>query len=376
MQYQEPRLNFALSHRENRDMFDQKNFERGAVEAAIKIGALFLLAAWCIDIVRPFISPVVWAMILAVALNPLYVKLKQVVRHGGLAAVIIVLVLLTIILLPGVKVATSAVDSLTVLGHKIQQGSFDLPPPSDSIKEWPFVGEKLHHQWALAAADLERYLSSLASHVSDVAGKVIAMAAGLVGGLLVFCFSVIIAGVFLANGEKAVKGATLMASALAGSNGPYLTRLASNTIQSVAKGVLGVAVIQAALLSIGFFAVGVPGAALWSVLVLVLAIAQLPPLLVVLPIVIYIFNHESPVVATLFTVWSVLAGFSENLLKPLLLGRGVDVPMLVILVGSLGGMLLSGFVGLFLGAVVLAVSYRILMAWLELSVEAEQHTPD
>ncbi|WP_427979037.1 AI-2E family transporter [Agarivorans sp.] len=357
-------------------MFDQKNFERGAVEAAIKIGALFLLAAWCIDIVRPFISPVVWAMILAVALNPLYVKLKQVVRHGGLAAVIIVVVLLTIILLPGVKVATSAVDSLTVLGQKIQQGSFELPPPSDSIKAWPFVGEKLYHQWDLAAADLERYLSSLASHVSDVAGSVISMAAGLVGGLLVFCFSVIIAGVFLANGERAVKGATLMASALAGSNGPYLTRLASNTIQSVAKGVLGVAVIQAALLSIGFFAVGVPGAALWSVLVLVLAIAQLPPVLVVLPIVIYIFNHESPVVATVFTVWSVLAGFSENLLKPLLLGRGVDVPMLVILIGSLGGMLLSGFVGLFLGAVVLAVSYRILMAWLELSVETEQHTPD
>ncbi len=376
MQYQELRLNFALSHRENRDMFDQKNFERGAVEAAIKIGALFLLAAWCIDIVRPFISPVVWAMILAVALNPLYVKLKQVVRHGGLAAVIIVVVLLTIILLPGVKVATSAVDSLTVLGQKIQQGSFELPPPSDSIKAWPFVGEKLYHQWDLAAADLERYLSSLASHVSDVAGSVISMAAGLVGGLLVFCFSVIIAGVFLANGERAVKGATLMASALAGSNGPYLTRLASNTIQSVAKGVLGVAVIQAALLSIGFFAVGVPGAALWSVLVLVLAIAQLPPVLVVLPIVIYIFNHESPVVATVFTVWSVLAGFSENLLKPLLLGRGVDVPMLVILIGSLGGMLLSGFVGLFLGAVVLAVSYRILMAWLELSVETEQHTPD
>jgi len=357
-------------------MLDQKNFERGAVEAAIKIGALFLLAAWCIDIIRPFISPVVWAMILAVALNPLYLKLKKMVRHDGLAAVIIVVVLLSIILLPGVKVATSAVDSLTVLGHKIQQGGFDLPPPSDSIKEWSFVGEKLHHQWALAAADLERYLSSLASHVSDVAGMVISMAAGLVGGLLVFCFSVMIAGVFLANGEKAVKGATLMASALAGNNGPYLTRLASNTIQSVAKGVLGVAVIQAALLSMGFFAVGVPGAALWSVLVLVLAIAQLPPILVVLPIVIYIFNHEPPVVATLFTVWSVLAGFSENLLKPLLLGRGVDVPMLVILIGSLGGMLLSGFVGLFLGAVVLAVSYRILMAWLELSVEAEQHTPD
>ncbi len=357
-------------------MLDQKNFERGVVEAAIKIGALFLLAAWCIDIVRPFISPVVWAMILAVALNPLYLKLKQVVRHDGLAAVIIVVVLLSIILLPGVKVATSAVDSLTVLGLKIQQGGFDLPPPSDSIKSWPLVGEKLYHQWALAAADLERYLSSLASHVSDVAGMVISMAAGLVGGLLVFCFSVIIAGVFLANGEKAVKGATLMASALAGNNGPYLTRLASNTIQSVAKGVLGVAVIQAALLSVGFFAVGVPGAALWSVLVLVLAIAQLPPLVVVLPIVIYVFNHEPPVVATLFTVWSVLAGFSENLLKPLLLGRGVDVPMLVILIGSLGGMLLSGFVGLFLGAVVLAVSYRVLMAWLELSTEAEQHSAD
>ncbi|MDO6685205.1 MULTISPECIES: AI-2E family transporter [unclassified Agarivorans] len=352
-------------------MLDQKGFERGAVEAAIKIGLLFVLAAWCFDIVRPFVTPVVWAMILAVALNPLYLKLKKLVGKGGVAASIMVLIALAIILIPGVKITTAAIDSVAALGKQIQQGSFEIPPPSNAIKNWPLVGETLHAQWSLAASDLQRYLTTYASEVGDIAGKVIGVAGGLMGGLLMFCFSVIIAGVFMANGEKSVHGATLLAKALAGKNGPYLTNLASNTIQSVAKGVLGVAVIQATLLSIGFFAVGVPGAAVWSVLVLVLAIAQLPPVLVVLPLVVYVFNNESTLVASLFAVWSILAGFSENVLKPLLLGRGVDVPMLVILLGSLGGMIMSGFVGLFLGAVILAVSYRLLMAWLELNSEVE-----
>jgi predicted PurR-regulated permease PerM len=349
------------------DMLNQKTFERGAMEAAIKIGLLFLLAAWCIDIVRPFITPVIWAMILAVALNPLYLKLKNVVGKGRVAASIIVLVFLAIILIPGIKVTTAAIDSLAVVAKQVQQGTFEIPPPSNSIKSWPLIGEKVHAQWSLAASDMQRYLGTYAAQVGDVAGKVIGFAGGLIGGLLMFCFSVIIAGVFMANGEKVVLGAQALAHALAGKHGGYLTNLASNTIQSVAKGVLGVAVIQATLLSIGFFAVGVPGAAVWSVLVLVLAIAQLPPFLVVLPIVIYVFNHESTLVAGIFAVWSILAGFSENVLKPLLLGRGVDVPMLVILLGSLGGMLMSGFVGLFLGAVVLAVSYRLLVAWLELN---------
>ncbi|WP_221074668.1 AI-2E family transporter [Agarivorans aestuarii] len=352
-------------------MLNQKTFERGAMEAAIKIGLLFLLAAWCIDIVRPFITPVIWAMILAVALNPLYLKLKNVVGKGGVAATIIVLVFLAIILVPGVKVTTAAIDSLAAVGKQVQQGTFEIPPPSNSIKSWPLIGEKVHAQWSLAASDMQRYLGSYAAQVGNVAGKVIGFAGGLIGGLLMFCFSVIIAGVFMANGEKVVLGVQALAHALAGNHGGYLTNLASNTIQSVAKGVLGVAVIQATLLSIGFFAVGVPGAAVWSVLVLILAIAQLPPFLVVLPVVIYVFNHESTVVAGIFAVWSILAGFSENVLKPLLLGRGVDVPMLVILLGSLGGMLMSGFVGLFLGAVVLAVSYRLLVAWLELNSQEQ-----
>ncbi|MGY5452170.1 AI-2E family transporter [Agarivorans sp. MS3-6] len=351
-------------------MLNQKGFERGVLEAAVKIGLLFVLVAWCFEIIRPFITPVVWAMILAVALNPLYIKLKNILGKGGLAATVIVLVSLAIILLPGVKITTAAVDSIAAISDKIQQGTFEIPPPSESIKTWPLVGDKLHQQWSLAASDLQRYLVGYASQVGDIAGAALSFAGGLVSGLLMFCFSVIIAGVFMANGEKSVHGATLLAKALAGDHGPQLTNLASNTIQSVAKGVLGVAVIQAALLSIGFFAVGVPGAAIWSVLVLVLAIAQLPPILVVLPIILYVFNNESTTVAVVFAVWSVLAGFSENVLKPLLLARGVDVPMLVILLGSLGGMLMSGFVGLFLGAVVLAVSYRILLAWLELNNQA------
>jgi len=144
-----------------------------------------------------------------------------------------------------------------------------------------------------------------------------------------------------------------------------LLTLSTATIRSVAVGVIGIAFIQAMLGGLGMMFAGVPAAGLLAIVILVLAIAQLPPLVVLLPVVIYVFSAESTTVAVVFMVWSILVSMSDAVLKPIFLGRGVDAPMLVILLGAIGGMITSGIVGLFIGAVILALGYKLFQVWVE-----------
>ncbi|WP_035480327.1 AI-2E family transporter [Aliagarivorans marinus] len=341
------------------------SFQKNAVEAAVRIALLFVLVAWCYDILKPFITPIVWAAFLSVALYPPYRRLRNSLGNASLAAVVIVLLGLMLLLIPGVQLASAVVSSVSHFAENLQEGDFALPAPYPAIRHWPFIGEWLFQQWALAAQDSQEFLLQHSERLADWAAVLLNLAGGVVASLFLFCFSFIVAGVLLANSERCKQLSQRFAERLLGHRGPAMIQLASDTIQSVAKGVLGVALIQTVLISIAFLAVGIPATALLSALVLVLAIAQLPPLLVVGPVIIYVFYTEPMWVAITFAVWGIVASFSEHVLKPWLLGRGVDVPMLVILLGAIGGLLMSGFVGLFIGAVVLAVSYQLVIAWLD-----------
>ena len=182
--------------------------------------------------------------------------------------------------------------------------------------------------------------------------------------VLELVLAIVIAAVFLANAESSTNAMRRLTARMVGDRGEEILNLSSATVRSVAVGVLGIAFIQALLGGAGMIVVGVPGAGLWALFSLVLAIAQLPPLLVLAPAIFYVFSVESTTVAVAFAVWSIAVSFSDAVLKPLLLGRGVEAPMLVILLGAIGGMILSGIIGLFLGAVVLALGYKLLEAWL------------
>jgi predicted PurR-regulated permease PerM len=176
----------------------------------------------------------------------------------------------------------------------------------------------------------------------------------------------LIAAAFLASAEAATASLRRIATRLAGEpRGDSLLTLTTATIRSVAVGVIGIAFIQALLGGLGMMFAGVPAAGLLAIVILILAIAQLPPILVLLPVIFYVFSVESTTVAVIFTVWSVLVSMSDAVLKPIFLGRGVDAPMLVILLGAIGGMITSGIVGLFIGAVILALGYNLFRLWLE-----------
>ena len=240
-----------------------------------------------------------------------------------------------------------------------------FPPPPSSIAGWPVVGTQLHALWLGASENLETALVKLAPHMRDLGVWLVSSVGDLGMGLAMFIVAIVIAGAILPNGERATKLADKAAYMIAGPSGPKLVELAASSVGSVTRGVLGVAAIQSLLAGLGMLVVGVPGAGLWTLLILILAVIQLPPTLVLIPVIIYVFYASSTVVAVLFAIWSVLVGLSDNVLKPLLMGRGSAVPMLVLFMGSLGGFMAGGILGLFVGAVVLSLGYTIFMGWLD-----------
>jgi len=336
------------------------------LDLLIRIGIILLLAAWCFDIIKPFIMPVVWGGIIAVAVYPLYGKLVS--MAGGRKKVVAVLLTVSALLLlitPTVFIGLSTVEGAQHLIIGLDQGTITVPPPTPALAEWPLIGGSLYKTWELASNNLEAVLTQLAPQIREGISWLLSKGVGTGMAVLQFVFSIIIAGVFLASAGSTGGFLRNLAIRISGERGTEQIDLAGATIRSVAQGVLGIAIIQALMAALGMFLVDVPGAGLWTVLVLMLAVAQLPPIIILGPIIFYVFSYASPTVATLFMVWSLLVSASDGFLKPLLLGRGLDIPMLIILIGAIGGMISSGIIGLFVGAVVLALGYKLFLAWLQ-----------
>lgn len=344
---------------------DQR-FLANAMASFIQIGAVLLLLYWCFTIVAPFISVVVWGLIISVAVYPAHVVLSA--RLGGrerLSAVIFVLIGLAIIVLPAWILADSTVGGLKYVATELEDGNARIPPPADDVADWPIVGPQVHAIWTQTANNLETTLNQFKPQLQSFGQQALGFAGHTIATVFQFIFSVIIAGALLTKGSSGLTVANNIAASLVGvERGHGLTNLSILTIRSVAKGVLGVAIIQAIVSAAGLLIAGIPAAGVWAGLVLVLAIIQLPPLLVLGPIAIWYFSVAAPVPASAFLVFAIIVSASDAFLKPLFLGRGVETPMLVILIGAIGGAIAQGIIGLFIGAVVLALGYEIFTAWM------------
>jgi len=338
-----------------------------AIEIAINLLLIFIILAWCLQILRPFISLIIWGAVIAIAMYKPFLKLQSAV--GGrkkLAIALFAILGLAVVLIPAWMFAGSLLDSGKEISTALESGEVHINPPNESVKEWPLVGEKLHAQWSTAAANFEGWVESNSETIKTVTSKLFSKVAEIGIGVLQFVLSTLIAAAFLANAETIGEAMNRLFRRLVGDRAEGMLTLTTSTVHSVTVGVLGIAFIQAFLGGLGMVFAGVPAAGLWALLILILGIAQLPPLLILIPAMLYVFSVESTMVAVIFMIWSLLVSFSDMVLKPLLLGRGVEAPMLVILLGAIGGMIMSGIIGLFVGAVVLAIGYILFQSWLEM----------
>lgn len=353
---------------------------RRTIDLGVRLVLIALLAYWCFRIVRPFLMPILWGAILAVALHPLQLRIEGLL--GGrrkLAASLLVLAGLAILFLPAIPLSESLVDGIRGVSSHLEQGDegeLRIPPAPESVAGWPVIGPKVYETWNLAASSLQSVLRPFRPQLLAFGRWLVGLARQAAFAFLMTAVSLVIAGVLLFRRDWAVQGARNLGARIDGERGVETVRLAGSAIGTVAKGVVGVAAIQAALAGVGLVAAGVPGAGLWTLLVLVLSVAQLPPILVLGPAILYVVSSDaSTTVVVLFTLWSLVAAFSDMVLKPLLLGRNPEIPVLVILVGAIGGLILHGLIGLFVGAVVFSTGYRLFGAWMEGAAPADPADP-
>ena len=358
---------------------------RSPAEIYLQIVTITLLVLLCLWVIAPFVTLVIWAVIIAVAVYPAFTKLATML--GGrkkLAASLLVLLGLLVLVVPAWLMTDSSINATQSVAANLQGGEVSIPPPADKVASWPLIGKQLHALWSQAANDLESLVNQFRPQLISVGETVIKAVGGVVLGVVQFVASIFIAGVLLLSAGTGYRACCTIATALSGEHGRPLTDMSIATIRSVSKGVVGVAMIQALLAAIGLVVAGVPAAGIWASLVLVVAVIQLPPLLILGPIAVWVFSVADTGPAVVFLVYSIIVSLSDGFLKPMLLGRGMDIPMLVILIGAIGGAISAGLLGLFLGPVVLAVGYKILVEWMALhesqlpadSAELHREAPD
>jgi predicted PurR-regulated permease PerM len=340
-----------------------------SIEFLIRIGLLILLVAASLMILAPFMIILIWGVIIAIAQFPLFKKsVNALGNKKTLTAALFTLAGLTAIIIPSLMLAESSATGYQYLLEVFEEGRLTIPPPTENVKEWPLIGGNLYSIWAQASNDLlgllSKYNGQYSEQVKDSVGWLLKTLTSIGFTFLQFIVSIIIAGALLAKADMGAETAKEFAKRLVGDDAEKFINLIIGTIRSVVQGILGIALIQAFASAILLIIFNIPLPGLWALFVLILATVQLSPLLIMGPISIYVFSVLDTAPATVFTVSALLIGSIDNLLKPMLLGRGVDIPMLVILLGAIGGMLAFGILGLFVGAVILAVSYKLMMAWL------------
>lgn len=341
-----------------------QNSNNSIYDTTVRLFILLLIVAWCLLIMYPFVSIILWSLILALAMLPLHRSLAK--KMGGrpkLASFIIVFSFLVIIILPTGLLISSLVDEVKEFKVSYENGTLTIPAPAEKVKEWPIIGDKLYNTWQSASVNLEQTIVKYKDQLTEIGTKLAKGILGAASAVIQILVSLIIAGILLVIGG-AGESIRKFFRKLAGDRGDEFADMTVKTVGSVVKGIIGVALILALLHGIILMLAVIPYAGIWTLLIFVLCILQLPVIFVTLPIVVYIFAEMELTPAIIWTVLLLVAGLSDNVLKPLLLGKGAPVPMLVIFIGVIGGFILSGFVGLFTGAIIMSIGYKLFIGWI------------
>lgn len=336
-----------------------------AIQLSIRLGLLGLLIFWTFYLVRPFVTILVWALVLAVALNPAFVLLGRVL--GGrpkLAAVILTVVNLAIFIGPATWLGVGAVDGIKDFAAELAAGELALPMPPQALKTWPLIGAQLYELWEQASTNLRAALQQIAPHLKPFAGTLLGLAGDAGVGAVKFLLSIVVAGVILPYGPQLVAAGRGLLARIVPEQSEHFLDLAGATIRAVSQGVIGIAVIQALLAGVGFKLAGIPIAGLLALLVLLLSIVQIGAAIIMIPVIVWIWTDKDVTTALLLTIFLGIVSILDNVLKPLVMGRGLTTPTLVILIGVIGGTLGHGIVGLFIGPIILSVAWELAVAWI------------
>jgi predicted PurR-regulated permease PerM len=358
----------------------RKLLYRDFINAVIRIGLMAFMVFICARVFAPFLNLVLWGLILTVALYPLQQRLaKWLGGRQGRASALLVLGGLLLVGGPSLMVGSAFARHMHYAYTAFENKTITIKHPDKSVADWPLVGKRVYTAWSKASDNLPAFLADNEAQLRTVSKRTFSAAANTMGSVALFLGALIVAGIMMAYGESGKKALLRILQRMTDSEtGQRLQNLSTATIRSVVTGVIGVAFIQALLLGLGFVLAGIPAAGVLALVVMLMGIVQLPAAIISIPAIAYLWwsGDASTTSNIVFTIYLLVAGLADNVLKPLLLGRGVEAPMPVILLGALGGMVSAGIIGLFVGSVVLAVGYKLFMDWVDHAEEGFYPEPD
>jgi predicted PurR-regulated permease PerM len=334
-------------------------------EFMAKLGLLGFLLYWSVVLIRPFFPIVLWSLILTVTLYPAFNRITRLL--GGrrkLAAAIVTALGVVVFTGPVIWLGTSMMEGLAALSERLNTGTIAVPPPSDEIKTWPLIGERLHYFWSLASTNLKTALREALPHLKPLTNAATGMAENAVTGIPIFLLSLIVAGFLFPPAPSLLEAIRMLSRRILPARGQEFVQLAGATIRNVSQGLIGVALLQAILSGLGFVIAGVPGSGLLTLAVLIFGIFQLPGI-VLLPAIIWAWSAMPTGAALAFTAFMVPVSLINHFLSPIVMAHGLKTPMVVIFIGVIGGALAHGLIGLFLGPIVLAVTWELIVAWVK-----------
>lgn len=335
------------------------------IQLAIRLGLLALLIYWTFVIIEPFVAILAWSVVLAVALYPVFTWLSQAL--GGrpkAAAVLLTIVSLSIVIGPAAWLGVEAMDGMKDIAAQLSDGTIVVPSPPAEVRNWPLVGQPLYELWDQASSNLRAVLREVVPYLKPLAGTLFAFAGNAGVGTLKFLIAVALAGYLFPYASQLAAACRNFLSRVVPEQSEHFLDLAGATIRAVSRGVIGVSVLQSLLAGIGFKLAGIPSAGLLAFVVMLLAIIQIGPAIVLLPVIIWVWSAKDFATALALTLFFLVVGALDNVLKPLVMGRGLTTPTLVIFVGVIGGTLAHGIVGLFIGPIILAVAWELMTAWI------------
>ncbi len=331
--------------------------------AVLFIVGLIAASLW---ILRPFLSALIWATMVVVATWPIMLRVEQVLwGRRSLAVTVMTVAMLLVFVIPfSLAIGTIVANAAEIAGWAGSLGAIKLPAPPDWLQGVPLVGRKAASTWREFAASGPEDLSlKLAPYARDVGGWLLAEVGSFGAVTVKFLLAVVIAAILFAHGETAAMGVRRFGRRLAGEHGDQVVRIAGQAIRGVALGVVVTAFVQSAMGGIGLAVAGIPFAAIMTAIMFLLALAQIGAVPVMVVAIVWLYWKGAVGWAIALLLWSLVVGSLDNVLRPILIKRGADLPLLLILVGVLGGLIAFGLVGIFVGPVVLAVAYMLLEAW-------------
>jgi predicted PurR-regulated permease PerM len=336
------------------------------IEIAIRLGAFGLLLYLSLELVSPFISIVIWSIVLAVALYPVFEWMAFRLRgRRQIAAVLITILGLLIVIGPATWLALGLIESLRIISERLDFSTLAIPPPSESLKSWPLIGDAIYQFWYLASTNFQAALAKILPQLKPLGSSLLRAGADTGIGIVKFLVSIIIAGFLFVPAPSLVNALKKIARKLNSTRGEELLIQTGATIRAVSRGVIGISVLQALLAGLGLMVAGIPQASLIAFAVLICGIIQIGPSIVLIPVIIWSWMSMEATSALLFTAYMIPVNLIDNFLRPIIMGRGLKTPILVILIGVIGGTLAYGITGLFLGPIVLAVVWEFLVAWMQ-----------